>query len=67
MDLLLSIIIIIMLFGMFIYFLIKYQEINSEIEELYDIYYSIEDNIYSNIHRSYKNKKLSILNMKGVK
>ncbi len=67
MDLLLSIIIIIMLFGMFIYFLIKYQEINSEIEELYDIYYSIEDNIYSNIHRSDKNKKLSILNMKGVK
>ena len=67
MDLLLSIIIIIMLFGMFIYFLIKYQEINSEIEELYDIYYSIEDNIYSNIHRSDKSKKLSILNMKGVK
>lgn len=48
--------------GLFIFFYLKYQEIDKELDELYDLYYELTDYTQKND----KKCKITVLNRKGV-
>lgn len=48
--------------GLFIFFYLKYQEIDKELDELYDLYYQLTN--YS--PKNDKKCKITVLNRKGV-
>lgn len=60
---LLIIILFICLSGLFIFFYLKYQEIDKELDELYDLYYELTN--YSS--KNDKKCKITVLNRKEVK
>ena len=60
--LLLIILLFICISGLFIFFYLKYQEIDRELEELYDLYYELTN--YS--PKNDKKCKITVLNRKGV-
>lgn len=61
--LLLIILLFISLCGLFIFFFMKYQEIDKEFDELYDLYYELTN--YS--PKNDKTCKITVLNRKEVK